>query len=113
MTEEQQLNVADELKRLSRRIEDLDKTVSRISADREILEDVLGRLLRVEEAIHLQRSTSTETAKNIKEDIQEVRDVVEAKVGEVSQNIDDKTVVVKSEKQSVVQNILHKIGGEK
>ena len=36
----------EELKRLSRRIEDLDKTVSKMSADREMFEDILSRFVK-------------------------------------------------------------------
>ena len=103
-----EVNIVDELKRLSRRMEDLDKTVSKMSADREMFEDILSRLVKVETAIGLQRSTLTETAKNIKADIKEVSNVVEAKVDEGIQNIDEKTVVVKSSKQSILDKIFKK-----
>ena len=102
--------ISDELKRLSRRIEDIAKTVDLLFSDREILEDLLTRMTAVESAIHLQRSTATTNAKNIHEDINEVKDVVEAKVGEVAESMDDKTVIVKSPKESVIQKILHRVG---
>lgn len=104
--------VSDELKRLSRRIEEIGKTLDLLYQDREILEDVLSRMGAVETAIHLQRSNATENAKDIKENIDEVKDVVEAKVGEVSENLNDKTVIVKSPKQSIIEKIMGKLGGE-
>lgn len=104
--------ISDELKRLSRRIEEIGKTLDLLYQDREILEDVLSRMTAVETAIHLQRSNATENAKDIKENIDDVKNVVEAKVGEVSESMDDKTLIVKSPKESVIQKIINKIGGE-
>lgn len=106
--------ITDELKRLSRRIEEIGKTIDLLFADREILEDVLSRMTAVENAMHLQRSTATENAKNIKADISEVKDAVEAKVGEVAETMDSKTVIVRAPKQSVIQTIIGKLkGGDK
>ena len=107
------IGVTNELKRLSRRIEDIGKTLDLLFADREILEDLLSRMSAVEAAIHLQRSTATETAKNIKQDIEEVKDVVEAKVGEVSEMVDDKTVVLKNPSEGVLERIINKVRGVK
>ena len=106
-------NVTDELKRLSRRIDEQGKILDLLFADREIFEDILSRMTAVETAIHLQRSNATENAKDIKSNIDEVKDVVEAKVGEVSENIDNNTVVIKSAKESIIQKLKRKLGGEK
>ena len=105
-------DVSDELKRLSRRIEEIGKTTDLLFNDRELLEDILARLSAVESAIHLSRSTQTENAKNTKADINEVKDIVEAKVDEVNETIDSQTVIVKSPKESVLQKIINKVGGK-
>jgi hypothetical protein len=105
-------NIADELKRLSRRIDEQRKNLDLLMADRNILEDILTRMTAVENAMHLQRSTATENAKDIKADIVEVRDAVEAKVGEVSESMDDKTVILKSSNQNVIQKIFDKVSGK-
>jgi len=106
-------DVANELKRLSRRIDDVSKTTDSLMTDRNILEDILTRLTAVENALHLQRATATENAKNLKADISEVGAVVEAKVDAVTENIDKHTVIVKSPQESVIQKILHRVGGGK
>ncbi len=106
-------HITDELKRLSRRIEEIGKTADLLFNDREILEDILHRLGAVESALNLNRSTATENARNTKADINEVKEIVEAKVDEVNQTIDEKTLIVKSPQQSVVQKIINKLGGGK
>jgi len=105
-------HIADELKRLSRRIEEIGKTTNLLFQDRELLEDILSRLLAVESAINLQRATQTENAKNTKADINEVKDIVDAKIDEVNETIDNKTVIVKSPKESILQKIINKVGGK-
>ena len=106
--------ITNELKRLSRRIEDIAKTQDLLFKDREILEDILTRLTSLENAMDTQRSTQTENAKNIKADISDVKDAVEAKVDEVTDTMDDKTVILKSPKQGVFEKIISRIrlGGE-
>ena len=104
-------DISDELKRLSRRIEEIGKTADLLYQDRELLEDILSRLSAVESAINLQRSTQTENAKNTKADINEVKEAVEAKVDEATEMIDDKTVIVKSPTKSIIQKIINKVGG--
>ena len=106
-----EINTADELKRLSRRIDEMQKTLDLLFADREIFEDILTRMSAVENAMHLQRATATENAKDIKADIKEVADVVESKVDEVNQSMDDKTVVLKGKNQTIVEKIIDKVKG--
>ena len=110
MTDE---NISVELKRLSRRIEELQKTMDLLHADREIFEDILSRMTAIESAIHLQRSTATETAKDIKSNINDVKDAVDAKVDEVNEFIDDQTVVVKSQRKNVIDKIIDMTRGVK
>lgn len=107
------INVSEELGKFSRRMESMQKTVDLIMKDRDILEDILHRLGVVESTLNLNNSTAKENAKNAKADIAEVKDIVAAKVDEVNQTIDDKTVIVKSPKESVLQKIINKIGGGK
>lgn len=104
--------IVDELKRLSRRINEQGKTIDLIMQDRNILEDILHRLGAVESALNMSRSTATENAKNAKEDISEIKDIVDAKVDEISQTIDGKTLIVKSPKESVLQKIINRVGGK-
>jgi division protein CdvB (Snf7/Vps24/ESCRT-III family) len=106
-------DITNELKRLSRRIEEIGRVVDLVSADRDILEDVLTRLTAVENAMHLSRSVATDNVKQIKEDINGVKDIVEAKVDQVNENFNERTVVVKAAKMSVVQRILLLLQGKK
>jgi len=113
MEAKDQSEIINELKRLSRRVDDVSKTTDSLMEDRNILEDILTRLTALENAMHLQRATATENAKNLKADISEVSAVVEAKVDSVTENMDSHTVIVKSPKESVLQKIIHRVGGGK
>jgi predicted transcriptional regulator len=97
------------LDQLSERVEEIAKAQKRLSNDREILEDILLRLGQLEAALKLNRSTQTDVAKDIRADISGVQDAVEAKVDEVTESMDDKTLIVKSPRESVIQKILKKI----
>ena len=80
--------------KLSRRIEDLSKDVTRMNQDRELLENIETRLKALELAVALHSSRLTEMAKNTKEDIGEVRDAVSGEVGKVAEQISDKTIII-------------------
>ena len=58
--------ITNEMKRLSRRIDEQGKVLDLLMNDREILEDILTSLTAMKDAIHLQRSNQTEMVKNIK-----------------------------------------------
>jgi hypothetical protein len=104
--------ISDELKRVSRRLDQQQKTLDLLFHDRDIFEDMQIRLTAIENAMHLQRATATENAKNTKADIKEVVSMVEAKVDEVNESIDKQTVVVKSPKESVIERIINKVTGK-
>lgn len=108
----EELNIADELKRLSRRLDTLQKSTDLLFKDREILEDVLTRLTALENAMNLQRQTATENAKNMRNDISGVKEAVEAKVEEVTEHMDDKTVIVKAPHDTILQKIINKLKGK-
>lgn len=103
--------ILNEIKKLSRRIEEQKKTLDLLFKDREILEDVLSRLTAVEAAINTSRATATETAKDLRADTKEIKAAVESKVEEVKEVMDDKTIMVKSPQQTIIQKIIKKIGG--
>lgn len=104
--------VTNELKRLSRRIDSHGKTIDLIYKDRDILEDILNRLTAIESAINLQRSKATDTAKEIKTNIEGVQEAVEAKIDQVNVVTDEKTVIVKGPKDNVLKQIVDKVSGK-
>ena len=85
--------VIDELKRTNRRINQLQKTVDLLYADREILEDIQSRLTGVEEKLRLSRQHDEQVRKDIKYEINEVKDRVEAKVGEIGEKLEKKKII--------------------
>ena len=105
--------VADELKRLSRRIDSQEKTIDLIYKDRDLLEDIQVSIRAVEQALHLQRANATENVKTIKADISDVQEAVEAKIDQVNVATDEKTVIVKSAQENVIQKVVNKLKGVK
>ena len=94
----------EELKKVVRRLDSLQKTVDLMFSDRNLLEDILARLSTLENALHLNREHQTEMQKDTKADIGDVKNIVEAKIDEAITNMDEKTVVIAKN-----DNILAKI----
>lgn len=105
--------VTDELKRLSRRVEEVSKTVELQYKDRDILEDILNRLGAVETALHMNREHQTEMQKETTANIKKVEFSVEDKVAEVKDSITDKTIMVTAKNQNILGKIQKMIGGVK
>jgi hypothetical protein len=100
---------ADAIKQLSRKIDLQQKTIDLIYKDGDIVQDILHRLTAVESALGLVREKAKENTIAINSNINEVKDTVEAKIDEVNVATDEKTVIVKSPKQSVIEKILNKL----
>ena len=107
---EENINVVDELKRLTRRVDTLQKSVDLLSQDREILEDLLGRMTSVEEVLRANREHQDLRTKDIKADISDVKDTVEAKVSEVQETVQENLGAIATEVSSKKALILKKDG---
>lgn len=81
--------LADELSNMNRQMKALQKTVDLLYADREILENVVGRLAGVEERLSLARQHDNEVRKDIKEEVQIANDRVVARVETQVESIKD------------------------
>lgn len=103
--------IQDELKRLVRRVDTLQKSVDIQIADRNILEDILARLSAVEQALHMNKDHQTEMQKDLKADVKDVQAAVEDKVNEVKNTIGEKTIVVKSKSDSMFAKLRKMLGG--
>lgn len=100
----------DELKKVIRRLDSLQKTVDLLYSDRSILEDILGRLSTVEHSLNLNKEHQTDVQKDLKADIRDIKEAVEDKVDEVRMEVQDKTIVVaKEDHLKKIKNIL-KVG---
>ena len=87
-------SLQDELKKLSRRIDTMQKSVDILNDDRNMLEDILTRLSAVEQALNLNKDHQIEMNKNIKEEIREAGVIAENAVLEVKDSLSEKTIVV-------------------
>ena len=111
------VTIEDELKKVVRRQDTLQKSVDVQVADRNILEDILTRLSAVEEALHLNKDHQAEMQKDTKADILDVKyaveDKIENKINEVRVGIEEKTIIVRSTKESIFAKIKKMLkGGE-
>jgi hypothetical protein len=80
--------VVDELDKIVRRVNTLQKTVDILLQDRDILENIQGRLTGLEEQMKLTRQHDNEVRKDIKEEVNTAGERVEKKVDEISEQID-------------------------
>ena len=88
------LKIQDELSKVNRRLERLEKGLDILNSDREILEDVVGRLTALEEQTRLTRQHDNAVRKDIKEEINTSGDrVVAAVQNEIERKV--KTIPIK------------------
>jgi hypothetical protein len=90
------LKVEDELAKITRRLDSLQKQLDLLNNDRNIFEDIQGRLTALEEQWRLTRKNDNEVRKDIKEEINISGDrvvaAVETKVEELQPMVQDKKV---------------------
>lgn len=103
---------SEEIKELIRLIRFQGKTIDLIYKDGDIIQDILHRLTAVESALNLSREKAKENTIAINSNINEVAKTVEAKIDEVNVVTDEKTVIIKSPKQSVIEKIISKVQGK-
>lgn len=75
-----ELKVEDELLKTNRRLDAIQKQLDLLTADRDILETIQGRLTSLEEQWRLTREHNHAETKNIKEEIGIANDKIVAKV---------------------------------
>ena len=105
--------IQDELAKVSRRIDTMQTSMDILNKDRNILEDILSRLSAVEHALHLNKDHQTEMQKDIKQEIREAGAIVENTVHDMSNKIDNSTMIVKTANGNILTKIMKKLGGEK
>lgn len=88
------LKIEDELKKLSRRMDAMQKSLDLWSGDRNILEDMMSRMISLEQALHMNREKQGEVQKDLKADIHDLQGSVEDKVDGVQKSLDNKEIIV-------------------
>jgi chromosome segregation ATPase len=100
-----QLNrLEDEIKKNSRRIETMQKSLDLLYEDRSILEDIVAKLNTLLEQFQLNRNRSEKQTQDIKFEVQEVKDKVEDKIGDVGNTVEKNigTLVSEMKQKQVV-----------
>jgi hypothetical protein len=77
----------DDLAKIIRRLDSLEKKMDLLYEDRSILESIQGRITGLEEQTKLSRQNDVEVKKSIEETVNIVGDRMETKVGELSDQI--------------------------
>lgn len=110
--------LTDELKKVVRRVDTLQKSVDLLYQDRTILEDMQASITSLKEVLLTSRQHQDLMTKDLKFDVKEVGDKVEAKIDEVKENVrtnvgtmvesieKKKTIVVKESWFNRLKNVL-------
>jgi len=84
-----QLNrLEDELKKVVRRVDTMQKSLDLLYEDRSILEDIIGKVQSLQEQFALNRNRQEKHTQEVKSDIQGVQEKVETKFDEVGESVD-------------------------
>jgi tetrahydromethanopterin S-methyltransferase subunit G len=83
----------DDLAKIIRRLDSLEKKLDLLYEDRQILESIQGRITGLEEQTKLSRQHDNEVRKDIKEEVNIIGDHIENKVDELSSQIESKKVI--------------------
>ena len=97
--------LGDEIKKVVRRVDQLQKSVDLLFADRQIIEDVQGSIKHLQEIILVNQTHQDNAKKDLKADVKEVQNMVEAKIDEVKINQDENTLIVKSQKENIIDKV--------
>lgn len=99
----------DDYKKLQRDIDDIKKYLELVYKEREIIESLQGSVKHLQTIILANQEHQDITKKDLKSDIKDVANIVEAKVDEVHQTMDNKTIVIAKD-QNILSKIMKKIG---
>ena len=111
-----QLEIAklgDEVKKVVRRQDELQKSLDLLFADREIMEDMQGSIKHLQEIILQNQVHQDNGQKDLKAEIREAGAIVEDKVHEIKKEIGEKTVIVKSKTENIFMKIKSMLKGVK
>ena len=100
----------EELRKNTRRINSLQRSVDLINADREILETIQGRIAGLEEQIKLMRKHDTESAKTLTAEVAASGERIESKVEEIHDTIEAKKII-KTKPESLWQRLAKRLRG--
>ena len=105
-------NLSDEIKKVVRRQDELQKSVDLLFADREILEDLQGSIKHLQEIILANQVHQDNTKKDLKADVKEVG----LKVEETQAIVEDATTSIKEtvagdveKKNNLIQKLRDKL----
>ena len=98
--------IKDGQKKIIRRLDEIQKDVTLIYEEREILEDIQGSIKHLQEIILANQEHQDNARNSLKSDVKKVEFAVQDKVDEVKNTIEDKTVIVKSSTGGIFKKIL-------
>ena len=109
--------INEKINEIERRLNSIDRVTELIYKDRDILSEIQGSIAQLKSIMISNQQHQDNSVKDIKSDIDDVQSINEAKVDEVIQVMDDKTMLVKSNNHNIFENIKNLFkkngGGEK
>ena len=95
----------DDVKKLVRDIGDIKQYLELVYKEREVLEDIQGSIKHLQEIILQNQNHQDNNKKDLKADVKDIQNIVESKVDEVKQEMDTKTVIIKSSKENIFSKL--------
>lgn len=103
----------DEMKKITRRQDDLQKELSILTDERKILEDIQASIQYLKQIIVDNQQHQDNTKRDLRADVKESQFAMEDKVDEIKKMVDSQTIVVKSTKDSIFKKVRNMINGKK
>ena len=75
--------VNDELSRNTRRLDEIQRSVDVVSADRKILEDIQGKLTELKETVKLNSDALVNTKKELKDEVRTNTEIMENRIKQI------------------------------
>ncbi len=97
--------IGDEIKKVVRRQDEMQRSLDLLFSDRQILEDVQGNLKHLQEIILANQQHQDQNKNDLKQEIREGNAITENKVHDIVNKIDSNTVIIKSKSIGIIDKL--------
>lgn len=99
----------DEVGKVVRRQDELQKSLDLLFADRQILEGLQGSMKHLQEIILSNQQHQDMATKDLKNEVKETQAIVDNSVQEVKDKITDKSIIITTKNQNIFQKVIQKL----
>ena len=109
------LRINEKITNIERRLDSIEKYSELIYKDRELIVEIQGSVAHLKSMMVANQEHQDNNVKSTKAEIGGVQDIVEAKIDQVHETLDNKTMVIKSPSRNIFEKVKSflKKGGEK